>query len=412
MAIRDDAANPGILKTLDRYWFDAGSPTTMGLFRICMGTLITINFVMLLLHWDNWYTETGYVPASAGAMMLHPTFPLWNGGPEISRVSLLSGLTDPRITLPFFLLTILAAVLTTVGLWTKVSKVVLFVGILSIHERNIGLLHGGDGVIRLSAFYLMLMPCERACSLDRLIGLWKGKISPEPVRVSMWGQRLVQYNVALLYFTTVWLKMDGDLWRQGIATWFPARLAEFYRFPVPSFLNQGPLMYVTTYGVLLTEFALATLVFFRPCRKYVLIAGLMMHGYIEYSMNIPLFSYLMAATYLTFYEGDEVTDWFKRVGVRFARYRASIRFPEGNVLRPTAEAFLSAVDPMGWLTYEPSGEAWSAVDAAGQLAPFEKISRRRSLGAWVFAWVPGLWSRLLKDSLEPAPVGTGERPRK
>ena len=49
--------------------------------------------------------------------------------------------------------------------------------------------------------------------------------------------------------------------------------------------------------------------FFRPLRKYVLIAGILMHGYVEYSMNIPLFSYLMVSTYICFYDGEEISAW-------------------------------------------------------------------------------------------------------
>ena len=79
----------------------------------------------------------------------------------------------------------------------------------------------------------------------------------------------------------------------GTATWYPVRLAEFYRFPVPSFLNDLPIVYLTTYGTLIVEFSLATAVFFRPLRKYVLLAGVLLHGFIEYSMNIPFFSFLM-----------------------------------------------------------------------------------------------------------------------
>jgi len=397
----------GLLRSLDNYWFGHGSPTTLGIFRILMGTLAVINFLMLAPHWSSWFSERGFVPAWLGQMFISPAVKIgtWAGAPAIPRIGLIGGITDPRITIPFFCLGALAAITTALGLWTRLSTFVLAVVLVSIHHRNGIILHGGDTVLRVCCLYLAISPCGLACSLDRLIGLWKGKIAPIPVSISLWPQRLIAYNVALIYFTTVWLKMDGNLWRTGWATWFPSRLAEFYRFPVPGFLNQPPFVQITTYGTLLIEFALATIVFFRPCRKYVLIAGLLMHAGIEYSMNIPLFSYLITSMYIAFYEGDEISRWAERMGHRLRRFQVTVRFPNGKQLRPEAAAFLDAADPFKLITYASSaGVSWDASRYDGRPASHVKMSRSRSLGAWVFSWWPGLWKRILTAALENAPA--------
>lgn len=401
-----------IIRSLDRYWFGHGSPTALGIFRILMGSLIFINFFFIWLHWDSWYSETGYMPAWLQQMTLDPYVKVWSDtGPHITRISLLSGITDPRITIPFFFLGMAAALATALGLWTRISTITLAIVVVSIHHRNTSILHGGDTVLRVCSLYMAIAPSGLACSLDRLIGLWKGKIAPLPVSVSLWPQRLICYNVALIYFTTVWLKMDGQFWRTGIATFFPARLAEFYRFPVPAFLNQPPFVQITTYGTLITEFALATVVFFRPCRKYVLLAGLMMHAYIEYSMNIPLFSYLICSMYITFFDGEEISNWAERIGHRLRRFQVTVRYPNGKQLRPEASAFLDAADPFKLVTYAPAtGDAWEAVRSDGRPISYTLASRSRSVGSYPFSWIPGLWHRLLGESLEDAPQVEEEVP--
>jgi hypothetical protein len=150
---------------------------------------------------------------------------------------------------------------------------------------------------------------------------------------------------------------------------------------------------------------MATLVFYKPFRKWVLLAGLLMHGFIEYSMNIPLFSFSICSLYVTFFEGDEVTEWARRLGERLHRFSLRVLLPAGMRLRPAPAAGLRAADALGLVSYQPGSESvWEAFDATGkQRNPFS-ASRLRSIGAWPLAVVPGLWRRMLYDSLEAIPA--------
>ncbi len=378
----------------------------MGVFRIFMGTLSFINLLLMLFDWDAWFSEKGFLPSWIGAMFLPPTIhvvnvPFWPHGVPISRLNVLSGISDPRVELAFYLFLIVCSIFTTIGLWTRASSLLLAIGMVSLHHRDAALLHGGDTVLRVCILYMAIGPFGRACSVDRLIRLWKGKEPSGPVLVSLWPQRLICYNVALIYFTTVWLKSFGGLWKNGTATWYPARLNEFHRFPVPDFMNNIPMVYVTTYGTLVTELSLATLVFFKPFRKYALLGGIMMHAFIEYSMNIPLFSYLMAAMYICFYEGEEVSGWFERLGRRFTKWHATIRLPHDTRLKPQSLAILDAVDPFKVVTYLPGDTSEWGTESGGD--PM-RVSWTHSLGAWTFGWIPGLWRKLLTNSIEPIAV--------
>jgi hypothetical protein len=128
-----------------------------------------------------------------------------------------------------------------------------------------------------------------------------------------------------------------------------------------------------------------------------------MHGYIDYSMNIPVFSYLMISLYICFYDGVEVEAWAKRVGARLARLRAIVAMPERMRLKPAAEAALDAADPFDLVIYEPgTSPSWEATSKGKPVNAF-LASAGRSLGAWPIAVVPGLWKRLLNNSLETAP---------
>jgi hypothetical protein len=297
------------LRTFHSWMFSYGSPMTMGVFRAVMGGLVFINLCMVAIDFNSWFTETGYIPTA----MLDR----WNGPDPYfgttPRLNLLENVTNPSVTMVFYALTTLAALLTTLGLWTRVASIALLIGVTTLHHRAPDILHSGDTLMRAMLVYIAVAPSGAAFSLDRLFALRKGNAPADLPEVSLWPQRMMQVQVAIVYLTTMWHKSFGEWWLNGTATWFPPQLDEFDRFPVPAFFDQQPMIAITTYGTLLVELALGTLVFAKPLRKWVLLGGVILHAGIEWRMNIPLFAFTAVACYMTFYEGEEVTAWMKRV---------------------------------------------------------------------------------------------------
>lgn len=319
----------GTLRDLDRFWFGYGSPLPLGVFRAIAGTLIFLNFALILPDWRVWFTEKGYVPNWLGALYLPPHIPVTESF-SIPRIDPILNVADERIAFAFYLVVMIAALLTAIGLFTRPAAIVLAIGVIALHHRNALILHGGDSVVRLGAMYLAVAPCGAAFSIDAL----RRGTPAHPV--SQWPRRLIQFNMALIYFTTTWGKYFGVYWKNGLATWFPSRLNEFKRFPVPGVFNDLPFVYLTTYGTLATEFALAILVWFRPLRKWVLAAGMLLHGFIEYSMNIPLFSFLMMSMYVVWFDGEELEHWWERTRRRIDVAWIKLRRAEKPVATETA----------------------------------------------------------------------------
>lgn len=383
------------LAAVNQAMFGYGSPVSMGVFRIFTGTLAFINFAMIAVDFDAWFGERGYVPSRIGDRAVG----------DLVRINFLYGVADDRITIAFYVLTMIAAVLTAFGLWSRVSSVVLAVGVITLHHRNILILHGGDTLLRMCCIYVALSPSGAACSVDRLVRLWKGKEVGAPALVSLWPQRLVEYNIALLYFTSVWNKSFGSAWKGGYATYYPLNLHEFDRFWVPDFLQRQPFLMLTTYGTLAVELAMATLVFYKPARRWVILSALGLHAFIEYSMNIPLFEWVMVSTFIAFYEGEEITAWAKRMGQRLKRCAVTVFLPQGTGLHPERGAALKATDAFGLVTYDTGREpTWSAQTANGKPRAPLWASWSRSLGAWPLTIVPGTWRRILFGAIEENPV--------
>ena len=376
-------------KAIDRWMFGWGSPTSLGLLRIAVGFLAIFNQSFLAWQYRDWYSETGFTPRWISTLWLGdlPKFALDSSGKNylpIPRINLLATVSDSRVMLAVLVISVLLSFLLMIGLWTKPVAIALALIILSLQHQSPAILHGGDTVIRLLVMYLALSPAGLVCSADRLIGLWRGKIPPGPVVAPLWTQRVIQLNLAILYLMAVWTKWIGVTWQNGSATWYPNRLAEFERFWIPDFMRQYPVVPITTYGTLLVEFAMVTLVFYRPYRKWVLGMAMGMHLFIEYSMNIPLFSWLMIIQYICFYDGEEVTTWAGRMGNKFAKWR--VPFAISN--KPAGQlAAIEATDPFDLVDIQPVSDKESAKLSAVIL---------RSPGSWWIGWIPGLVRRILR----------------
>jgi hypothetical protein len=303
-------------KTFDNWFFGHGSPVTLGLFRAIFAGLVFINLAFILIYFKDWFSQSGFVPTNLGAQYIGPRIEAF--GQTIPRLNVLGGVASDSITLAVYLGTMLAALLTSLGLWTRVSSILLATGLVSLHHRNGLILHGGDTLMRVSVLYLAISPCGAAVSLDQFFARKKGIAPALPQLISLWPQRLLQIQVAILYMTTFWHKMGGHYWKNGTATWYPMHLNEFDRFPLPSFTDSAVFVTLTSWGTLAVQLSFATLVFAKPLRKWVLLAGIGLHGFIDYAFNIPLFSYLMITMYIAFYEGEEIASWWDRTKTRWS----------------------------------------------------------------------------------------------
>ena len=396
---------------VDKWFFAKGSPVTLGVFRVVICSIAFINLAMIAIDFNDWFGENGYVPVEVGLRYsgdklyaignAKEGLPILDLAQPLPRINLLSNVASTEWTAVFYVLTMAAALFAAVGLWTRIMTIALAIGMVTLHHRNLLILHGGDTALRQFLIIIAIAPSGAAVSLDRFIAVWKGKAPAIPEAITMWGQRLVQYQLALLYFTAVWYKWQGSHWRDGTATFYISQLREFNRFWVPEFMERQPVLSITTYGTLFTELALATLVFYKPFRKWVLLAGLAMHGYIEYRFNIPMFAFVVTSGYLCFYDGEETVAWAKRVGQRFKRAHLRILLPAGLRLAKDKGDAIKNMDPLNMVDYQQGDTSeWQAAAASGKKRDPFLASWQRSIGAWPLALI---WRKLLIKAAEPIP---------
>lgn len=290
------------------FWFRPISARPLGAFRVVVGVLALCHLGLLWTDLDHWLTDRGLLvgdEARVAAGSLRPSPLLWVQDPVSVRV--------------FVAGTAVVGVLFTLGWRTRAMGVLLYLGVLSIHHRNIGTNCGPDNLLLIMLFYLMLAPSGAAYSLDARREARRRGTAAEPIIVP-WAQRLIQLHLCLIYLDTAVLKCSGSTWLGGAALHYVLNNREVGRFDFSGLCQYPLLINILTISTLLAEFALAFLLWFRPTRVGMALVGLALHASVLFVVNVPLFGELMTACYLTFLDPDEldhllgafyVREWFR-----------------------------------------------------------------------------------------------------
>jgi hypothetical protein len=193
------------------------------------------------------------------------------------------------------------------------NSVFVFLCLTSIQQRNLYITHGGDTFLRVAGFFLMFAPAGAALSLDRLIRMRRGKEAGAVQPRSPWAQRMIQIELALLYFSAFCWKAEGPAWVQGTALYYVYHLDEVRRFPIPSWFLHPLLLKLGTWSAMALEFALGVLIWIKEFRYYLLALGVLFHLTLEYSLNIPLFEWDILSAYVLFIEPADLERAWDRV---------------------------------------------------------------------------------------------------
>src|SRR5581483_11676942 len=263
---------------------------------------------LLRPDWLAWYGERGVLPLSALAAASTET------GINVFQF-LPAG--DAAVQ-AFFWILFAASVSLMAGFCTRTSSALVFLGLVSLHHRDPLPLDGGDTALRVLGFGLMFSHAGRAFSVDRWLRIRRGlEADGPPAAESPWAQRLIQLQLCLIYLSSFLWKAHGSAWTDGSALYYVFQLDEYRRFSMPYWMSRVPVFFrLGSWTVLFLEFSLATLVWIRDLRYTLLAAGLLLHLGIEFSMNIPIFEWVMISAYVLFLRPEDLRRWLTRRDVK------------------------------------------------------------------------------------------------
>jgi len=377
----------GLLDAWLKFWFAPKSPIPVALFRIVFGLLMLDQAIFHIgpdvLDWLGPHAIT-----SADAVHQY----WWNNEPRFDVFMIVPN-TDNGTYFVWGIF-IAAAFLVTIGFKTRAASIVCALILISVNNRQPFALNGGDAMMRTLCGYLCFTEAGAAFSVDRLIQRWKNPVFGEEGRPRLcapWGQRMIQVQLSITYWSTFCAKISGAQWLDGTAVYYATHLDDMIMNPMPLYDNLVFCKFLTWY-TLFFEGAMWSLVWIRELRYFILAGTLVMHIGIDHSINLPIFEWVFMTAFLTFIYPEDLTKLMELIKTQiYARFGASTPLVySGAYARQKSQASLiDGLDVFGRL-------AIKAADLEGATTEIKEEQRLTAMtkygpltGYDLFAWLTG-----------------------
>ena len=209
------------------------------------------------------------------------------------------------------------------GWRTSWVKWIVLVGQISFAYRNPVLVYGVDKILISLLFILCLAPIGRAMSLDRVRAVRAAKRGNLAATLPRYASpragaciRLMQIQMAVLFFYSATEKLRGDEWWSGNSIWSVVANIDFYnRVLLDLLASHYWLVNIATYLTMLIEIAFPFLIWQRHTRPYLLAAAIFLHLQFATIMGMPYFSFVMVMGHMSFVRQE----WLTRLGAWWKR---------------------------------------------------------------------------------------------
>jgi hypothetical protein len=295
----------GWARAWNAFWFTPADPLPLAVVRIATGLLLAWSSFVWLADVDAFFGTAGWMaPAHVWRMNDQPW--QWSGyfaAPDANGIRVLAGLT------------LIAAILLTLGLATPVAAVVALVGFLSAANRAPLNTFGLDDTLGMLLIPLAIGPAGARLSLDWLLGAG-GRDAKWSVAANV-ALRLIQVHLCVVYFFSGCGKMLGASWWEGTALWGAAANVQ-YRTLDLTWLARHPLVTnALTLGTLFWEVAYPALVWPRLTRRLWIAMAVAVHLGIGLAMGMMEFGLAMITANLAFVPAASWHALFRFLTARF-----------------------------------------------------------------------------------------------
>ena len=282
-----------MMRRVVEFFWGPADPRAYALVRMALAIGGAVNLIDLWPHRFELYASSGMIPLDA----VHASM---NG---IRYLSVFDHVGSDAGVTAIFVAAAASLVALGLGVFPRVAAALVFVWHLSSSHRAPPIVHGWDHILRAYSLLVLVSPMPNVWSLGRR-GQRTGPTEAPPA----YGLRLMQWQLAIIYMTTVWQKVPDAYWRNGqLLAYFSVSL--FSRTPTAVLLVRHEwLSAVGTYVSLAIEAAIPWLLWFRRTRPLGLLAGFGLHFLVAVTARIAIFSTCMLIPYAAFLESPDI-DW-------------------------------------------------------------------------------------------------------
>lgn len=333
-----------IFRGLNSFFFKPSQPYTLAMIRIMAGLAI----FYINLNWGAALMEfigpRGWIDHDTMDMLrttaiFEPPAVRWDGKDlaetrpleGVNSYSIFFHVTDQASIWRLHYLFLLLNLLFALGLFTRFTGVATWLASLSYIQRAQTSLFGMDTITSILLFYLMVAPCGRVWSMDRLLEIWRARRKGLPVpevqatSEATFFQRLMQIHFAIIYFGAGTSKLMGASWWQGTALWSCLANYSFAPMQYDGYMTLLEYLVANRYiwelvmsfmavFTLVLELGFPFAVWMPQARLPFMILAILFHTGIGILMGLRIFSFMMCVLVLSFARPEEVLGTFRYFG--------------------------------------------------------------------------------------------------
>jgi predicted DCC family thiol-disulfide oxidoreductase YuxK len=308
-----------VIAYLDRFFFEEVSATGFGLMRAAWAFAVLLFMIGSAGDVVRYYSDSGILPQDLGYLVFRSEY----------RFTILESITDPTAVILLWSIMMVSLFSMMIGIWPRLMTTLSVLLLFSFHERNLQPLGGGDTVLRIFGFILMISPEISAFSLARLELQWKNWKSTgkylKPLKTNIWQYRLVVWQFIIIYITSGWDKLQGTMWMEGTVVEAAFHHTHFARWPKEVMDSWAWLSPYACFYTLMVEFAwllilvpkevwyvLPHWILRHSIKRWLIVASLIFHWGIFVFMDVGAFPVAISAGFIGLLLDD---DWkvFKRM---------------------------------------------------------------------------------------------------
>jgi uncharacterized membrane protein YphA (DoxX/SURF4 family) len=276
----------------NRFFFTPADPLPLAVIRICTGLLFTWSSVVWLADVDAFFGAEGWLAPHE----------VWRMNDQPWQWSLYFAASSPTGIRVVAGITLVAALLLTVGLATPLAAATAALGFISAANRAPLNVFGLDDTLGLLLLPLVIGPAGACLSVDRLLtgrlpGTGQGSTASVRANVAL---RLIQLHLCVVYFFSGSGKLLGESWWEGTALWGAVANGQYRTLDLTGLARHPLVVNALTLGTLFWEVAYAALVWPRLTRPLAIGIAVAVHLGIGLAMGMMEFGLAMITANLAF----------------------------------------------------------------------------------------------------------------
>lgn len=281
----------------NHFWFAPSDPLPLCVLRLGVGACLLLYLLLITPDVAVWMGADGLIPRELYQQLVL-------GADRVNRFAFWSLFTfcqsDGQVRALHFTF-VVVAVLFTAGVFTRVTSVLAFVGLLQYIHRAPMVTSQVEPLLSMLLMYLCLGPCGAGLSFD----WWRKKpddrtLALTPTWTATVSLRLIQVHLAMFYLMMAAAKLQGDIWWRGEAIWTLMSMTRS-RLIDWSFVREwGYALNLWVHLHLLYEFLFPGLIWNRLTRPIMLWSGMILWPLMLIASGMVTFSLLMMVANLAF----------------------------------------------------------------------------------------------------------------